>query len=60
MAIEAKWIRKALWDGVFLAGGAVGVYGVWQAWHPLGWIVGGAGLAAVGFLNGYVESGRKR
>ena len=40
-------------DLAFLAGSAVFVYGLWMAWRPLGFIVGGIVIAAVAFFAGY-------
>lgn len=38
---------------VFLAGFAGLVYGLWLAWHPLGFILGGLLLAAGAFFYEY-------
>jgi hypothetical protein len=47
------FLRKIVFDLLFLCGCALLAYGFWLAWHPLGFIVGGALLAAVSFFVGY-------
>ena len=37
-------------DLATLAGLAATSYGFWLAWHPLGFILGGCGLAGLGIL----------
>jgi len=34
--VKRKWC-----NGIFVAGGAALVYGLWLAWAPLGWMFGG-------------------
>lgn len=48
-----KRMQRLLMDLAFLAGCAVFVYGLWLAWHPLGFIVCGVVIAAVAFFAGY-------
>jgi hypothetical protein len=48
-----KRLQKLSFDLLFLCGCGVFVYGVWLAWRPLGFIVGGIVLAAVAFFAGY-------
>jgi hypothetical protein len=38
-------------DLVVLAGFAATSYGFWLAWHPLGFMLGGLGLAGLGILH---------
>lgn len=51
--ITIKTIKAASFDGMVLAGAVVLDYGLWLAWHPLGFIVGGLSLAAAGIFLGY-------
>lgn len=44
-------MRQALTTILELVGGALIAYGAYQAWAPLGYIVGGACLAVVGWLG---------
>jgi hypothetical protein len=37
-----KKLREFVLDAVILAGAGVLVYGLWLAWHPLGFIAAGA------------------
>ncbi len=48
-----KRLQKLAYDLLFLCGCGVCVYGLWLAWRPLGFIVGGIVLAAIGFLSAY-------
>jgi hypothetical protein len=52
-----KRVRSWIPDTCFLAGCAVFVYGVWLAWRPLGFIVGGLAVAAIAFFMGYRPAG---
>jgi hypothetical protein len=45
--------KRLATDLMFLAGLALAIFGVWVWSHPLGLIVGGIVLAALGFLFGY-------
>jgi hypothetical protein len=54
MGVKEK-ILKAVWDAGMVAGAAAAVYGLWLAWHPLGFIVGGLLAAAGCFFGGYQE-----
>jgi len=55
-----KTLQKLSLDLLFLFGCGVFVYGLGLAWRPLGFIVGGVVLAALGFFAGYqgVAAGR--
>jgi len=46
-------LQKLCLDLAFLVGCAVFVYGLWLAWRPLGFIVGGIVLAAFSFFSAY-------
>ena len=48
-----KRLQRMQMDLAFLAGCAVFIFGLWLAWRPLGFIVGGIVLAAVAFFAGY-------
>ena len=48
-----KRLQKLSCDVSFLIGCAIFVYGLWLAWRPLGFIVGGIVVAAVAFSVGY-------
>jgi hypothetical protein len=48
-----KRVQRLGLDLVFLVGCAVLLYGLSLAWRPLGFIVGGAALAAIAFFAGY-------
>jgi hypothetical protein len=48
-----KRIQKLTFDLLFLCGCGVFVYGLWLAWRPLGFIVGGTVIAALAFFAGY-------
>lgn len=39
-------------DGAGIGGAAIFSYGAWLAWHPVGFLVGGALLMAIAWLNG--------
>lgn len=47
-----QWIKLS-WDIAIGVGLTVFVYGLWRAWQPLGFIVGGLTLAAVALFAGY-------
>ena len=49
----AKKAKELGFDLLVLVGAAVFAYGLWLAWHPLGFIVGGILLAAAGIFFGY-------
>ena len=46
---------SAGWQLLFAAGAAVLAFGLWLAWKPLGFIVGGLIVALTGF-GGWFES----
>jgi hypothetical protein len=48
-----KRMKRLILDVSFLFGCAIFVYGLWLAWRPLGFIVGGLVIAAVAFFAGY-------
>ncbi len=48
-----KPLQKLCFDLAFLVGCAIFVYGLWLAWRPLGFIVGGIVLAAFSFFSAY-------
>lgn len=52
MGVKEKFL-KAGWDAGMVVGAAAAVYGLWLAWHPLGFIVGGLAGAAGCFFGGY-------
>lgn len=43
--------RQAFDAGLQLASSAALVYGLWQVWEPIAWIVGGAGGLLVSYAN---------
>jgi hypothetical protein len=45
--------QKLACDVVTIAGFVVFAYGLWLAWKPLGFIVGGLAIAAGAFFMGY-------
>ena len=51
-SVKKRFYKLAM-DLTFLVGCAVFVFGLWLAWHPLGFIVGGVVVAAVAFFVGY-------
>ena len=53
----AKW-TKAAWDLGMLAGAGAFTFGLYLAWHPLGFIAGGLLLGAVCFFSGYDQQRR--
>lgn len=46
-------MRTLVWDGLILAGGLTIAVGFGIAWVPLGFIVGGAELLAVGVAGAW-------
>jgi hypothetical protein len=54
-----KRLQRAGLDVAFLAGCAVCAFGLWLAWRPLGFIVGGIAIAAVAFFAGYQRLGNE-
>ena len=56
----AVTLRNAALDAGVVAGMAVCCYGLWLAWHPLGFIVGGLSVAAGSFTLGYDVSAIRR
>lgn len=60
MGVKSKLLLTKLgWDVIFLAGCGAFVYGLGQAWRPLGFIVGGIIVAAGAFFQGYWASRRR-
>lgn len=56
--VKTRLLRLAL-DLTFLAGCTLFVFGVWMAWRPLGFIIGGIVIAAVAFFAGYKRLGNE-
>lgn len=56
--VKVRLQRLAL-DLLFLGSCASFVFGLWLAWHPLGFIVGGAASAAIAFFAGYKRLGNE-
>ncbi|HVJ09277.1 MAG TPA: hypothetical protein VM554_12925 [Acidisarcina sp.] len=48
-----KELVKFLCDLGVIAGAGVFVYGLWLAWPPLGFVVGGLLVSAASFFLGY-------
>ena len=46
-------LQRAATDLFVVLGLLAFFYGLWLAWHPLGFIVGGLTVAAVSFMLGY-------
>jgi hypothetical protein len=49
-----------LFDCLVVAGTCVCCYGLWMAWHPLGFIVGGGAGVAAGIFLGYNAKAPRR
>jgi len=61
LKIDADRIKSAVFDGSVLVGVAMLSFGVWLAWRPGGFIVGGLALAGLGMLLGRnLEASRRR
>jgi hypothetical protein len=56
----AATLKNAALDAGVVAGVAVCCYGLWLAWHPLGFIVGGLSVAAGSFVMAYDVSAIRR
>ena len=56
--MNKKLVISCLWNLLFLAGAALVSFGLWLAWHPLGFIAAGLVLAILGYGGGF-EQARK-
>lgn len=53
-------LAKLACDGAAVVGMAAFDYGLWLAWHPLGFIVGGLAVGAGAFFLGYGTTRKAR
>lgn len=60
MAQRQSEFKSVLCDAMVPAGIAAISYGFWLAWRPLGFIVGGLALSALGILLGRSIAGQRR
>jgi hypothetical protein len=60
LAKVQKKLRELAFDALVLTGAAIFAYGLWLAWHPLGFIVGGLMLGAAGIFFGYDREALRR
>ena len=59
-AKKTSKLKEAAFDLAIVAGMGIFDYGLWLAWRPLGFIVGGLSLAAFGMFMGYDRQAMRR